>query len=169
MLRRSTVFARAIKIGTTPHNATANKIIARSYGNFEAVPKKNVKGSLYDPAQEKDSCGVGLVANMKKVPSRKIVEQANEMLVRMAHRGGCGCEPNSGDGAGILVGMPDTFYRQVVQEELGVTLGPLNSYGTGLLFTPHAEESVTAIKNIFELQVEQLGMKVLGWRTIVTG
>lgn len=57
---------------------------------------------LYDSSLEKDSCGVGLVANMKKLPSRKIVLNANQMLVRMSHRGGCGCEENAGDGAGTI-------------------------------------------------------------------
>ena len=55
---------------------------------------------LYNAKDEKDSCGVGLIANMKSIPSRHVVEVADEMLVRMAHRGGCGCDPNSGDGAG---------------------------------------------------------------------
>ena len=55
---------------------------------------------LYNAQDEKDSCGVGLIANMKSIPSRHVVEVADEMLVRMAHRGGCGCDPNSGDGAG---------------------------------------------------------------------
>lgn len=55
---------------------------------------------LYDAKDEKDNCGVGLIANMKSIPSRHVIEVADEMLVRMAHRGGCGCDPNSGDGAG---------------------------------------------------------------------
>lgn len=92
------------------------------------------KDSLYDHKNEKDSCGVGLVAHMKKSPSRQIVLDANEMLVRMSHRGACGCEINSGDGAGILVGMPDAFYRRVVKETIGKELGPLNSYGTAYSF-----------------------------------
>lgn len=56
--------------------------------------------TLYDPSNEKENCGVGLIASLKSVPSRKIVQQADEMLVRMAHRGGCGCDPASGDGSG---------------------------------------------------------------------
>jgi hypothetical protein len=60
----------------------------------------NKKKILYDATLEKDSCGVGLIANLKSIPSRHVVETADEMLVRMAHRGGCGCDPNSGDGAG---------------------------------------------------------------------
>ena len=69
------------------------------------------KQGLYDPANEKDSCGVGFVANVKGVPSHQNVLDALEMLGNMEHRGGCGCEPNTGDGAGILVGLPETFLR----------------------------------------------------------
>lgn len=69
----------------------------RKLSIFEKYPPKV---GLYDKALEKDSCGVGLVANLKKVASRRVVVDANQMLVRMSHRGGCGCEPNSGDGAG---------------------------------------------------------------------
>lgn len=71
------------------------------------------KQGLYDPKLEKDSCGVGMVAHMKKAGSRQIILDANEMLVRMSHRGGCGCEPNTGDGAGMLVAIPDAFMRKV--------------------------------------------------------
>ena len=71
------------------------------------------KQALYDPSLEKDSCGVGLVAQLKKQANRQIIIDANEMLVRMSHRGGCGCEPNTGDGAGMLVGIPDDFLRKV--------------------------------------------------------
>ena len=73
-------------------------------------PKKQ---GLYDPASEKDSCGVGFVANMKGEPNHRIVLDALQMLENMEHRGGCGCEPNTGDGAGILVGLPDGFLTPI--------------------------------------------------------
>lgn len=138
----------------------------RYFSSFEKFPPKI---GLYDKSLEKDSCGVGLVAQMKKVASRQIVLDANQMLVRMSHRGGCGCEPNTGDGAGILLGMPDTFYRRVLNEDMGVELGPLNSFGTGIVFTPHADTSYDAVRSIFEEQVTQRGIRVLGWRKIKTG
>lgn len=93
------------------------------------------KAGLYDPKLEKDSCGVGLVAQLKKQASRQIVIDANEMLVRMSHRGGCGCEPNTGDGAGMLVGIPDGFLRKVAKKDLGITLPPLGQYAVGNVFT----------------------------------
>ncbi len=78
---------------------------------------------------------MGLVAQLKKQASRQIVIDANEMLVRMSHRGGCGCEPNTGDGAGMLVGVPDGFLRKVAKKDLGVTLPPLGQYAVGNVFT----------------------------------
>ena len=80
------------------------------------------KQGLYDPANEKDSCGVGFVANLKGEPNHQNVLDALQMLVNMEHRGGCGCEPNTGDGAGILVGLPESFLRKVAKDELGVSL-----------------------------------------------
>lgn len=135
--------------------------------SFTAFP--DGKKSLYDNTQERDSCGVGLVAHLKKIPSRSIVEDANEMLVRMSHRGGCGCEVNAGDGAGMLVGMPHSYYKRVVKESLGKTLGPMNSFGTGIVFMPPSESAVEVIKKAFQTQVEDLGFKVIGWRRVETG
>jgi len=80
------------------------------------------KQGLYDPELEKDSCGVGFVANVKGVPSHQIVCDAETILKSMYHRGACGCETNTGDGAGILVGMPDKFLRRLALTELGVDL-----------------------------------------------
>ena len=107
----------------------------------------------------------------------------------MSHRGGCGCEPNTGDGAGkliyqsylrvsyqlgvdykgILVGMPDSYYRRVLKESQGVSLGPINSYGTGIIFTPKSDDAVAAIKDIFESKAKQFGMNIVAWRSIETG
>lgn len=145
--------------------STSKPTLSLSSKLFENYPQ-NV--GLYDKSLEKDSCGVGLVAQMKKEASRQIVLDANQMLVRMSHRGGCGCEPNTGDGAGILLGMPDSYYRRALNDELNIELGPLNSYGTGIVFTPKSNESLDAIKSIFEDQVTQLGHRIIGWRKIVT-
>jgi len=137
----------------------------RLNSSFEKFPKKI---GLYDKQLEKDSCGVGLVAHIKKAPSRGIVIDAIEMLVRMSHRGGCGCEVNTGDGAGILVGMPDSFFRRVVKEETGKVLGPLNSYGAGIIFTPKNDAAVNSLKEIFSVQAMRQGMEVIGWRALKT-
>jgi glutamate synthase (NADPH/NADH) large chain len=80
------------------------------------------KTGLYDPANEKDSCGVGFVADMKGRPSHAILQEANHALVRMDHRGGCGCETNTGDGCGILTALPHGFFQKIAKGEFGIDL-----------------------------------------------
>eukprot|EP00638_Chattonella_subsalsa_P008868 CAMPEP_0117759806 /NCGR_PEP_ID=MMETSP0947-20121206/16227_1 /TAXON_ID=44440 /ORGANISM="Chattonella subsalsa, Strain CCMP2191" /LENGTH=1564 /DNA_ID=CAMNT_0005580323 /DNA_START=121 /DNA_END=4815 /DNA_ORIENTATION=+ len=137
------------------------------YGhNFRQIPGRI---GLYDGQNEKDNCGVGLVAQLKKIQSRQIVEDANEMLVRMSHRGACGCEANTGDGAGMLVGMPDSFLRKVVKDELGFELPPQGQYGAGNIFLPKDNpEAVKTAKDIFTRIGKQRKLKVLGFRTVPT-
>jgi glutamate synthase domain-containing protein 1 len=158
---------RSVSLKTLTSNKYFQNKFTRFQSSFEKFPK-NV--GLYNKQLEKDSCGVGLVAQMKREASRQIVLDANQMLVRMSHRGGCGCEPNTGDGAGILLGMPHSYYRKVLQEESGIELGPLNSFGTGIIFMPKADEkSYVAIKSMFEEQVNQCGYRVIAWRAVETG
>src|SRR5215213_3853786 len=90
---------------------------------------------LYDPAFEHDACGVGFLCHMKGKESNRIVDQALEMLERMNHRGACGCEPDSGDGAGIMVKLPDMFLRREIKKAR-VTLPPEGQYGVGQVFLP---------------------------------
>ena len=127
------------------------------------LPKKQ---GLYDPAMERDNCGVGLVAHLQKQASRAIVEDANEMMVRMHHRGGCGCDPKDGDGAGMLVGMPHSFMRKVAKEELGLTLPPDGEYGVGIIFTGKNDASEAIAKDLVVTTAKQRGLEVLGWRTL---
>jgi len=134
-------------------------------GGFSQLPEK--KG-LYDPALEKDSCGVGMVANLKGKPSHRIVTDANVMLARMSHRGGCGCEANTGDGAGILVGMPDSFVRTVMKTDLGLTLPEKGQYATGMVFTSVDLDAAQESRRILEKHCENHGIKVLGWRPVPT-
>jgi glutamate synthase (NADPH/NADH) len=158
LCRRSVLQTQALK------NSCRRFSVNTSFTKFPAH-----QNSLYDSKNEKDSCGVGLVAHLKKIPSRSIVLDANEMLVRMSHRGGCGCEPNAGDGAGMLVGMPHSYYKRVVKKTIGKDLGPLNSYGAGIIFMPKSDTDAAAIKDIFAVQASNAGLKIIGWRTIVTG
>ena len=126
------------------------------------------KQGLYDPANEKDSCGVGFVANLKGEPTHQNVLDALEMLGNMEHRGGCGCEPNTGDGAGILVGMPEGFLRTVAKEDLGVDLPEKGRYGAGLVFLPKDEaERQKCIAAVDAIIAEQ-GQQCLGWREVPT-
>ncbi|MDP9323292.1 MAG: hypothetical protein M3P13_06620, partial [Acidobacteriota bacterium] len=91
---------------------------------------------LYDPANEHDACGVGFVVHVKGRRSHAIVEQALKVLINLLHRGACGCEANTGDGAGILTQIPDAFFRSP-QAQLGFALPPAGQYAAGLIFLPH--------------------------------
>ena len=94
------------------------------------------KTGLYDPTFEKDSCGVGFVANIKGQPSHQIMLDAYHLNSRMDHRGGCGFEANTGDGAGILMALPNTFFAKVAAEQLGTTLPAVGAYAVGNIFLP---------------------------------
>ncbi len=112
------------------------------------VPKKQ---GLYDPAYERDACGVGFVVNIKGVRSNAIVHQALTVLVNLNHRGASGAEANTGDGAGILVQTPDTFLRKIAAP-LGIALPPAGQYGTGLVFLPR----LVAERDELRLLVERI-------------
>jgi glutamate synthase (NADPH/NADH) large chain len=124
------------------------------------------KQGLYDPANEKDSCGVGFVANMKGVPNHQIVLDALQMLMNMEHRGACGCEPNTGDGAGILVGLPEGFLRKVAMDDLGVDLPQKGRFGAGLIFLPKIEEERKKCIKVVETIIAEQGQQCLGWREV---
>jgi glutamate synthase (ferredoxin) len=124
-------------------------------------------GGLYDPANEHDACGVGFVAHVKGRRSHAIVRQAMQVLINLQHRGACGCETNTGDGAGILLQMPDRFFRGEA-ERLGFDLPPHRSYGAGLIFLPRDAERRGRIKALFERIVAEEGQRVLGWREVPT-
>ncbi|KAJ6832714.1 glutamate synthase 1 [NADH], chloroplastic isoform X1 [Iris pallida] len=129
------------------------------------VPEKPL--GLYDPAFDKDSCGVGFVAELSGECNRKTVTDAVEMLIRMTHRGACGCEPNTGDGAGILVALPHLFYQEATRK-LGFELPPPGQYAVGMFFLPTNASRREESKIVFSKVAESLGHVVLGWRTVPT-
>ena len=122
---------------------------------------------LYDPANEKDACGVGFVCDIKGRPSRQIVEEALHMNCCMEHRGGVGYEQNTGDGAGILLGLPDAFMRQQA-EKLGFSLPAAGEYGVGNVFLPRDESARALCMRTLEAQVRAAGQELLGWRDLPT-
>jgi glutamate synthase (ferredoxin) len=119
---------------------------------------------LYDPQHEHDSCGVGFVVDMKGRKSHTIVRQSLQVLKNLAHRGACGCEVNTGDGAGILVQTPDAFLRKVAP----APLPPPGEYGAGLVFLPHDADARAAIQDLFERIVVEEGQRLVGWRDVPT-
>jgi glutamate synthase (ferredoxin) len=129
--------------------------------------KRPARQGLYDPQFEHESCGVGFVANMKGVKSHEIVEQGLQILVNLEHRGACGFEENTGDGAGILIQMPDKFLRAVTKEE-HIDLPPAGHYGVAMVFLPPDKQLRQKIEERFEQVVRAEGQKFLGWRTVPT-
>ena len=124
------------------------------------------KQGLYDPTLEKDSCGVGFVAHIKGEASHQIVLDADHILQRMVHRGGCGCEANTGDGAGILTSLPYAFLNRVAKDDLGVDLPPKGRFAAGNVFLPLSEQSRQRCKEVVEQMIAEQGQRLLGWRVL---
>jgi glutamate synthase (NADPH/NADH) large chain len=122
---------------------------------------------LYDPRFEHDACGVGFVVHVKGRRSNAIVRQALQVLKNLLHRGACGCEANTGDGAGILIQMPDRFLRKAAASA-GIDLPAPGSYGAGLVFLPKEHNAAERIQKRFEAIVREEGQRLLGWREVPT-
>ena len=122
---------------------------------------------LYDPANEHDACGVGFVANIKGRKSHAIIENGLTILKKLVHRGACGCEENTGDGVGMLVQMPHTFFKRICPEA-GIDLPEYGQYGAGLVFLPVAPAQSERIQAIIEEIITAEGQTVLGWRVVPT-
>ncbi|MBI3770679.1 MAG: glutamate synthase large subunit [Deltaproteobacteria bacterium] len=120
---------------------------------------------LYDPSHEHDACGVGFVANVKGIVSHTIVEQGLQILQNLTHRGACGCDPLTGDGAGILVQVPDAFLRKVC-EPLDIMLPARGEYGVGMVFLPEQIDERNECLELFEKVVREEGQRLLGWRRV---
>jgi glutamate synthase (NADPH) large chain len=126
---------------------------------FSAVPAAS---GLYDPANDKDACGVAFVADVQGRRSRKIVAAGITALHNLDHRGAAGSEPNSGDGAGMLTQVPDALLRA----EVGFDLPPLGEYAVGIAFLPVDEtERAARVEDVARLAAEE-GLTVLGWREL---
>jgi len=123
------------------------------------------KTGLYDPANEKDSCGVGFVANIKGVASHEIMTDAYHINSRMDHRGGCGFEENTGDGAGILTAIPHKFFQKVMAGQ-GITLPEPEAYAVGNVFLPRDEKERAFCKETLQRHIEEAGQNFLGFRKV---
>ena len=120
---------------------------------------------LYDPALEKDSCGVGFVVNFKGVKSHDIIEQGLGVLTRLAHRGATGADATVGDGAGILLQMPHRFFAEQTAAQ-GIALPKPGQYGVGMIFLPSEEGARACCEALIEELTAQEGQRVLGWRSV---
>lgn len=120
---------------------------------------------LYDPANEHDSCGVGFLVNMKGEPSHDIVQNALLICSKLAHRGGCGCDLKTGDGAGMLMAMPHKFFGTVAKE-LGFDLPAAGRFAAGNVFFSPDEKLAAEEKQSIEDAIGEMGQKLLGWRDL---
>ncbi|VAX36684.1 Glutamate synthase [NADPH] large chain [hydrothermal vent metagenome] len=125
-------------------------------------PKKQ---GLYDPSFEHDACGVGFIAHMKGQKSHDIVRDGIQILVNLTHRGACGCDPETGDGAGILIQMPDAFLRKEC-DKLNIELPDPGDYGAGIVFLPPNLEERNTIEKWFEHIIHEEEQEFLGWRAV---
>ncbi|QEG37648.1 glutamate synthase-related protein [Bythopirellula goksoeyrii] len=132
---------------------------------FSPFPPKQ---GLYDPANERDSCGVGFVAHIKGERSHQIVADAEEVLRNMDHRGACGCEANTGDGAGILTALPFEFLQKVVKADLGADLPEPGKFAAGNVFLPKNVEERAVCKSVVEELIKECGQQLVGWRDVPT-
>jgi len=121
--------------------------------------------SLYLPEMERDSCGIGFVANLKGVKSHQVVEDALIMLENMEHRGACGCEPETGDGAGILIQIPHDFFTDECRK-LQIDLPDSGQYGVGVIFFPMEEKVREACRQRLYEVAESLNLEILGFRKV---
>ncbi|MBI2312855.1 MAG: glutamate synthase large subunit [Betaproteobacteria bacterium] len=130
--------------------------------NESAVPQRQ---GLYDPAHEHDACGVGFVVHIKDVKSHTIIEQGLQILKNLTHRGATGWDPLLGDGAGILIQIPDAFLRAEAGRQ-DITLPAVGQYGVGMVFLPQPAASRTTCQALFEEYVASEGQRILGWRDV---
>src|SRR5438132_5076401 len=132
---------------------------------MEATPGVPTRQGLYDPRHEHDACGVGFVAHIKGRKSHDIVEKGLTILNNLTHRGATGADPLHGDGAGILIQIPDAFYREVMAKQ-GVKLPKAGAYGVGMVFLPRSAAARAACVREIERAVVNEGQMLLGWRDV---
>src|SRR6266853_138020 len=118
---------------------------------------------LYNPAREHDACGMGFVASIRGHKSHDIIEQGIQVLISLTHRGACGCDPETGDGAGVLIQIPHKFFARECAR-LGFTLPLPGEYGVGMVFLPVEPAQRLLCEGILERITREEVLSVLGWR-----
>lgn len=131
----------------------------------DTIVQARQKRGMYDPSFEHDACGMGFVADVKGRKSRSLIDIGLEVLKNMEHRGAVGADPETGDGTGILIQMPDAFFRKVTPAN-NISLPPEGRYGVGVMFLPQDPIVRKAVENIIEKIVIDEDQKFLGWRDV---
>ena len=133
---------------------------------MEATYTQPKAQGLYDPQNEHENCGIGLIVDMKGRKSHDIVKGALEICVNLDHRGGCGCDPITGDGAGIFIQLPHNFFKSVCQNECGFDVPAEGDYGVGFVFLSKDADERAEKEAIIEKIVAEEGLSVIGWRDV---
>jgi glutamate synthase domain-containing protein 2/glutamate synthase domain-containing protein 1/glutamate synthase domain-containing protein 3 len=154
----------------TLHGQRHRRLLAktRSSMNQATHPSHPPKAQgLYDPAYEHDACGLGFIAHIKGRKTHEVITQGLSILEHLTHRGATGADPLQGDGAGILVQLPDAFFRRACGK-LGITLPAIGQYGVGMVFLPQEPASRVACEQEIERAIHAEGQVLLGWRDVPT-
>ncbi len=137
-----------------------NDSVQRARRSASGLPEPQ---GLYHPRPEHDACGMGFIASLKGAASHDIIEKGIQILINLTHRGACGCDPETGDGAGLLIQIPHQFFRREAAT-LGFTLPGPGEYGVGMVFMPVERHERLVTEGIIERIVREEGLSVLGWR-----
>ncbi|HCC32232.1 MAG TPA: glutamate synthase large subunit [Marinilabiliales bacterium] len=133
--------------------------------NGTQEPGEQEQRGMYTPQYESDACGIGFIANIKGVKSHQLVQDALTMLENMEHRGAIGSDPETGDGAGILIQVPDKFFRSEC-DKIGIELPPFGSYGVGMVYFPGDVKLREECRKLLNVHVAELGFELLGYRDV---
>ncbi|CAG9462979.1 unnamed protein product [Pedinophyceae sp. YPF-701] len=152
--------------GTLVQKKIANDNEARQAPVAEAHNGTPDAAGLFNPENDRDACGVGFIAHMDRKPHRSCVTQALEMLVRMSHRGACGCEEATGDGAGIMLSIDHEFFSTLAKEGLGIDLPEQGKYAVGMVYLPKDAQEAATAQRVIDETLTSRGMDVLGWRDV---
>jgi glutamate synthase domain-containing protein 2/glutamate synthase domain-containing protein 1/glutamate synthase domain-containing protein 3 len=138
------------------------RLVQHDAAGLTPVPR-----GLFDPREERDSCGVGFVARLDAQPQHRVVADAVQVLIHLEHRGAVGGDKATGDGAGLLVQIPDAFLRDACRAD-GLVLPPAGEYAVGMVFLPQDQALAKRCAKALDEAVRQEGAEVLGWRTVPT-
>ncbi|MGP8123208.1 MAG: glutamate synthase large subunit [Xanthobacteraceae bacterium] len=165
-LERGTTGASMLSAEQTPKPSAVARATAAE-PTWSEISGRPPSEGLYDLSLEKDSCGVGFIADIKGRKTHKIVTDALSILCNLEHRGAVGADPRAGDGAGILVQIPHAFFARKARE-LGFTLPAAGHYAVGALFMPREKPWREVIKSIIAEKIKAEGLQLLGWRDVPT-
>src|SRR5437868_4115614 len=162
---RPTMTTQRFDVGVSA--SPAERAAKDSPVEFPLGPHVPAASGLFDPRHEKDSCGVGFIADLKGRVSHKIVQDALAILCNLEHRGAVGADPRAGDGAGILLQIPHKFFLAKA-DRLGFSLPKPREYAIGQLFMPRDRDWGQIIRDIWAQMIRREGMTLLGWREVPT-